>query len=101
MKRNKHQYSALTDAGRKPEDEREDYVFRFPLPGPAAGEQKYDDPLLELVRGQLADVLEVALLTYHGKRVLVDGFRLHQDPDTQYEIHPRGHSGSDPGNDRR
>ena len=38
----------------------------------------------------LADLLDAAVLTYHGQRVRVDGFRLLQDPDTQYEIFPQG-----------
>lgn len=101
MRRKKRQHSAEPDAGWNPEVRGEDYVFRFPLPGPDAGEAKYDDPLLELVRGQLADLLDVAVLTYHGKRVIVDGFRLLQDPDTQHEIHLRELSDGDSGPDRR
>ena len=67
-----------------------EYVFRFPVQ-PAAGEEAaYDDPLVELVRGQLADLLDTAILTDHGHRVRVDGFRLLQDPDIQYEVFPQG-----------
>ncbi len=66
----------------------EDYVFRFRLEPTKPDEGGYDDPLLELVRGQLADLLDAAVLTYHGRRVMVDGFRLLQDPDTQYEVFP-------------
>ena len=101
MRRKKHRLSARPAAGQEPEAQGEDYVFRFSLTGPDADDRKYDDPLLELVRGQFADLLDVAVLTYHGKRVIVDGFRLLQDPDTQYEIHPHRPSGSDPGTDRR
>lgn len=66
----------------------EDYIFRFPLE-PEKLETLYDDPLLELVRGLLADLLDCVILTYHGERVRVDGFRLLQDLDTQYEIFPK------------
>ncbi|MCJ7751203.1 MAG: hypothetical protein MUQ65_08930 [Armatimonadetes bacterium] len=70
--------------------DRGEYVFRFPIQ-PAAGEEAvYDDPLVELVRGQLADLLDTAILTDHGRRVRVDGFRLLQDPDTQYKVFPQG-----------
>ncbi len=68
---------------------RGEYVFRFRVQ-PAAGEDAaYDDPLVELVRGQLADLLDTAILTDHGRRVRVDGFRLMQDPDTQYKVFPK------------
>lgn len=66
----------------------EDYIFRFPLE-PEKIETVYDDPLLEMVRGLLADLLDCVILTYKGKRVRVDGFRLLQDLDTQYDIFPK------------
>ncbi len=69
--------------------EGEDFVFRFGLEELNPSEVGYDDPLLELIRGQLADLLDAAILTYHGQRVMIDGFRLIQEPDTQYEIFPR------------
>ena len=65
-----------------------DFVFRFPAGGSEADEHGYEDPLLELIRGQLADLLKAAVLTDHGRRVRVDGFRLLRDPDTQYDIFP-------------
>jgi hypothetical protein len=70
-------------------DEEEDFVFRFRLDQPASDEAACDDPLIELIRGQLADLLDAVILTHHGKRVRVDGFRLLQDPDTQHDIFPR------------
>jgi len=69
--------------------EEEDYIFRFPLEPQRPEETGCDDPLVELIRGQLADLLDAVVLTHHGQRVRVDGFRLLQDPDTQYEIFPR------------
>ena len=41
-----------------------------------------------MIRGQLADILDVAILTHQGERVLVDGFRLLQEPEEQCEIFP-------------
>jgi len=76
-----------------PPDEEEaaddDYVFRFRLDPSRADPRGYDDALLELIRGQLADLLDAVQLTYRGQLVKVDGFRLLQDPDTQYEVFPR------------
>jgi len=67
----------------------EDYVFRFKL-DPSPGDPGVcDDPLLELIRGQLADLLDAVQLTYRGQLVKVDGFRLLQDPDTEHKIHPQ------------
>jgi hypothetical protein len=79
--------------------EDQDYVFRFRVTPPTAGEQSYSDPLVELIRGQLADMLDAAVLTDHGRRVRVDGFRLLQDPDTQYDVFPQsgGDQRTEPG----
>ena len=55
----------------------------------AAGAPVYDDPLVELIRGQLADLLDAVILTDHGRRVRIDGFQLLQEPETQYEIFPQ------------
>lgn len=65
-----------------------EYVFRFRVEPTAGNDVGYDDPLVELVRGQLADLLDTAILTADGRRVRVDGFRLLQDPDIQYEVFP-------------
>jgi hypothetical protein len=73
----------------------QDFVFRFSLAEPQADDVGYEDPLLELIRGQLADLLDVVVLTFHGKRAMVDGFRLLHDPDTQYEILPDVGSSTD------
>lgn len=66
----------------------EDYVFRFSLAECDPGEPVYDDPLLELIRGQLADLLDAVVLTFQGKRVRVDGFALMQEPDAIHAIFP-------------
>ena len=87
-------YLPPPEAAEEADDTDEDYVFRFRLEPADPDEAGYDDPLLELIRGQLADLLDAAVLTYHGKRVRVDGFRLLQDPDTQYEIFPQAGSAS-------
>ena len=68
--------------------EENDYVFRFPLTALVADEQGYSDPLLELIRGQLADLLDAVVLTCKGEEVKVDGFRLMQDSESCYEVFP-------------
>jgi len=67
----------------------DDYIFRFRLDPSTVDPKGHDDALLELIRGQLADLLDAVQLTYRGQLAKVDGFRLLQDPDTQYEVFPR------------
>jgi len=76
-----------------------DYVFRFRVNAAAGEEAVYSDPLVELIRGQLADLLDAVVLTEQGRRVRVDGFRLLQEPDIQYRIFPQSRDGhtADPG----
>ncbi len=72
----------------------EEYVFRFRL-DPQEDAPAYEDPLVELIRGQLADLLDAVVLMERGRRVRVDGFRLLQDPETQYEIFPKSSQAED------
>jgi hypothetical protein len=64
----------------------DEFVFRFRLDAAAVEAGAHPDPLVELVRGELADLLRCAVLTYRGKRVRVDGFQLLRDPETQHAI---------------
>jgi hypothetical protein len=79
---------AARDASGESGDDGEEYVFRFALKPDSTDGSGYSDPLLELIRGQLADLLDAVVLTEGGRRVRVDGFRLLQDPDTQYAVFP-------------
>jgi hypothetical protein len=72
----------------------DEFVFRFHLDPDLQDPDAHPDPLVELVRGQLADLLRCAVLTCGGRRVRADGFRLLRDPDTQYVIFPSGGTGS-------
>jgi hypothetical protein len=65
----------------------DEYVFRFRVETPT-DEAAYDDPLVELIRGQLADLLDAVVLTHRGRRVAIDGFRLLQEPEKEYRIFP-------------
>ncbi|UCF94308.1 MAG: hypothetical protein JSW39_09150 [Desulfobacterales bacterium] len=64
-----------------------DHVWRFKL----QTEDKtfiYDDPLVEMVRAFLADLLTIGFLTSRGQRVAIDGFQLSDDPEKVYGIFP-------------
>jgi len=74
----------------------EDFVFQFRLEPQTQEETGYDDPLLELIRGQIADLLDTVILTDHGRRVRVDGFRLIQNPEVQYDVMPARESEAGP-----
>jgi len=89
-----HVFGPPDEADDLPVEEGE-YVFRFRL-GPLESEDDgYGDPLLELIRGQLADLLRAVVLTHRGRRVRVDGFRLLRDPDTEYSLFPnKGKNGA-------
>lgn len=65
-----------------------EYVFRFRLQAEEPNVDSYDDPLLELIRGQLEDIQRAVILTCGGHRVQVDGFRLLRDLETQYDLFP-------------
>lgn len=57
-----------------------DFVWRFPL---TPSEPAHDgaDPLVEMIRALLADLLSFGYLTRGGQRVPVDGFVLMNDTD--------------------
>jgi hypothetical protein len=73
-----------------------EFVFRFRVDPSTLGDAVYGDPLLELIRGQLADLLDAVTLTDHGRPVRVTGFRLLQEPDREYEIFPQEDATSPP-----
>jgi len=66
-------------------DEKGDYIFRFRIDSQREGNNP-DEPLVDLVRCQLADLLKVAVLTYNGKRVKVTGFQFLNDTEREHEI---------------
>lgn len=71
----------------------EDYVFRYKLD---LGEKDhvYEDRLVELIRSQLENLLNVVTFVSGQREVKVDGFRLLRDRETTYQIFPAdGHSG--------
>lgn len=67
----------------------EDYKFRYPLEPEKAGEQRvYSDPLLELIRSQLEQLLNLIVLTHQGEDVKVDGFKPLNNQEQTYDIFP-------------
>lgn len=54
----------------------EEPLFRYPLPPRGAHEGVPREPLVEMVRAQLRNLLDVARLLEEGREVEVDGFRL-------------------------
>jgi len=78
--------------GKKAQREEGDYVWRFPIQ-PEATSPVYDDPMVEMIRSFLADLLRLGCLTREGKRVDVDGFQFANDPKTVYRIFPKNGTG--------
>ena len=68
----------------------DEYVFRYQLE-PRAKEPLYRDPLVEMVRAQLENVLNIVILLNGNREAKVDGFKLLNDRKTTYKIFPTGH----------
>lgn len=66
-------------------DEKGDYMFRFSI-DVLQDENSPDEPLVDFVRCQLADLLKVIVLTHNGKRVKVNGFRFLNDMEREHKI---------------
>ncbi|MGD2248812.1 MAG: hypothetical protein PVF58_10445 [Candidatus Methanofastidiosia archaeon] len=64
-------------------DEKGDYIFRFTIDSP---QETADEPLVDFVRCQLADLLQIVVLTYNGKRVRVNGFLLLDNSEREHKI---------------
>lgn len=66
-----------------------DYVFRYRLE-PEEGKGVYTDKLTEMVRRQLANILNIAVLSENGKEVAIDGFKLLNNRAQEHIIHNPG-----------
>ncbi len=53
----------------------EESFFRYPLRPPGNGREESREPLVEMVRAQLRNLLDIARLLEEGREVEVDGFR--------------------------
>lgn len=65
----------------------DDYVFRYPLQ-PKKGEPVYQDALLEMIRRQWENLLNLAIPVSGQREVKVDGFKLLSDRGTVYPVFP-------------
>jgi hypothetical protein len=59
-----------------------EYAFRF-----AKGTHTERARMIELIRVNLAELLHMVILTQAGQEVVVDGFRLRDDPASVYDLH--------------
>jgi hypothetical protein len=73
-----------------------DYTFHYPLERGKEAQPIYSDRLLELIRAQLANLLDLVLLTHDGKEVKVDGFKLLRDRGAVHRIFPAAEESAQP-----
>lgn len=64
-----------------------DYIFRYKLDGKK--EPVYQDPLLEMIRAQMENILNIIIPLEGQREVKIDGFKLLQDRRTVYKIFPQ------------
>jgi len=61
-----------------------DYVFRYGLNGKK--EPLYTDPLVEMIRAQLENILNIVIPLEGQREVKIDGFKLLRDRRKGYKI---------------
>lgn len=66
-----------------------EYAFRF-----AKGTDTEQARMVEMIRVNLAALVEQVILTHDGQEVSVDGFRLREEPDVIYALDPRKGGGN-------
>lgn len=64
-----------------------DYVFRYRLDGKK--ETVYQDPLLDMIRAQLENILNIIIPVEGQREVKIDGFKLLRDRKTVYKVFPQ------------
>lgn len=64
--------------------EEQDYIFRYQINPPE--KENIRNPLLELMRMELASLLDLLTLFHKGREIKVDGFRLLNERKTIHEI---------------
>jgi len=63
----------------------QDYIFRYQINPPE--EENFRNPLLELIRAELASLGDLLILFYKEEEVKVDGFRLLNEREVIHEIY--------------
>ena len=66
-----------------------EYVFRYRLDGDH--KPVYSDPLVEMVREQLENILNIAIPVSGQREVKIDGFKLLRDRTRVYRVFSKGH----------
>lgn len=82
-------------------DDTGDFIFRFHLPVELRP-PLHEDPLIELVRQQICNLLDVAVFTAEEREVRIDGFKLLVNLDRRYHLFDNPHcvgGCQDPGMD--
>lgn len=64
-----------------------DYVFRYKLNGKK--EPLYPDSLVEMIRAQLENILNIVIPVEGQREVKIDGFKLLRDRGRVYEVSPQ------------
>jgi len=64
-----------------------DHVFRYGLNGKK--EPLYVDPLVEMIRAQLENILNIVIPLEGQREVKIDGFKLLRDRRKGYKIFPQ------------
>jgi len=64
-----------------------EYAFRYNLDTEKEG--VYQDPLLEMIRAQLENILNIAIPVEGQREVKIDGFKLLRDHKRVYKIFPQ------------
>ncbi len=68
-----------------PINEEEDFVFRFDL-SYVQSKGLYNDPIVEMFREQIANILDIVILMEGGKEIKVDGFKFLNNSKIIYQI---------------
>jgi len=67
----------------------EDYIFRYQLQFEPARDTVYPNPVTEMIRAQLQNILNLVIPVAGSKEVKIDGFKLLRDKNTIYEVFPK------------
>ena len=70
-----------------------DYIFRYKLDSSKIPVSK--DPLLEMIRAELENILNVVVPVEGQREVKIDGFKLLRDRRTIHKIFPQEQESSD------
>ncbi len=75
----------------KHSEDGQDFVFRYPVETGESldNEPVYSDRLVEMLREQLKNILDLVIPVSGGRDVMIDGFKLIRDEGRIYKIFER------------